>query len=268
MSKIHQGRVDKNGNYRGTSRKNDGYLLPGSDGMPFPALVTAWFPKSQTMNVVVPTRFGQTIFEGVVIYGNFFEATGSIQGPKIGTQKKDDGYTTILEEDQKDSTSNNYVLDNHIEALVFKTSVGYAASCFRFLNPDSPMLNNVKYGRKITRHDDGSYFIHDDDGNFQFKHPSGLDIKVGDSVDDIELDTPFPEHEKNKQAYAGGLKAKIEIPINDTDKHLINIDPSGAKPIISINHATEGVIELDGTNLKLTQQGTTLDITNSGVAIT
>ena len=44
---------------------------------------------------------------------------------------------------------------NNIEALVFKISVGntyaFAAQSFRILTSDSPLLNNVKEGRKIIQ---------------------------------------------------------------------------------------------------------------------
>ena len=88
MRKAHQGRVDKNGNFRDRSRKDDGYLESSSNihALPFPALVTAWYPSSQTIDVNVPGRYGQTVIEGISVYGNFFEATGVIQSPKARKQ--------------------------------------------------------------------------------------------------------------------------------------------------------------------------------------
>ena len=87
---IHQGRTDKDGNYRDRSRPKDGYIKEqlGKNGIPFEALVVAWYPRSQTIDAVVPTRYGQTVIEGIVVYGNFFESTGTIQGPKIATTFK------------------------------------------------------------------------------------------------------------------------------------------------------------------------------------
>lgn len=240
MHKIHQGSVDINGNFRDISRSKEGYLVPENNDLPFPALVVAWYPKSQTIDVNIPTRYGQTIQQGVVVYGNFFEATGSIYTPKIVTQLKTTGYTTIREDDQKDSTSDNYVLNNNIEALVFKTSYGYAASCFRFLTSDSPLLNNVVAGRKISRHDDGSYYIHDEDGNMQFKHPSGFNIKVGSSPDDIDLDTPFPEHEKNVLDYADSIIMDFTIP-SDAGEIFVAVDGTGS---IKISHPAGSTFEI------------------------
>ncbi len=213
VDKIHEGTTDDEGNYRGVSRKKEGYISPHLSNVPFPALVTAWYPKQQTIDVNVATRYGQTTLEKVQVYGSFFEATGTIQSPKIAVTFDDDGYSTIRKPEQELPTSDEYVLDNNIEALVFKTSVGYAAQSFRFLSSSSPMLNNVKPGRKITRHDDGSFYIQDEDGNSQLKHPSGLNIRIGNSDDDIELDEDFPEHEKNKIDYASGVKCYVEYPL-------------------------------------------------------
>ena len=74
------------------------------------------------------------------------------------------------------------------------------------------MINNCKVGRKISRHDDGSYLIHDEDGNVQFKHPSGLDIRIGSSTDDIVLELPFPDHAKNVADYDEKVVIKVKHP--------------------------------------------------------
>lgn len=225
MRKLHYGNVDKDGNYRDKGRKSDGYLKGINNDLPFPAIVTAWHAKSQTIEVVRPTPNGSIYYDSIAVYGNFFEAAGTIQGPKIATTLKDDGFTTFRDDEQVDPTSDKYVLDNHIEAIVFPVSVGnkiaYAAQSFRFLTENSPLLNNVKEGRKITRHDDGSVYIHDDDGNFQYTHPSGLNIKVGSSIDDIELDEPFPPHEKNIADYDGEIIAEITAPSAEGDLVLL-----------------------------------------------
>jgi len=248
MSDYHQGRVDKSGNFRGVSRKTEGYLEYEQERLPFPALVTAWFPKSQTINVIRPTKNGEIVYEGVVIYGNFFEATGTIQGPKIVTKLKGDGFTTVRDKDQKDKTSSEYVLDNHIEALVCPMRVGdiimYSSSNFRFLNADSPLLNNAKTGRKITRHDDGSVYIHDEDGNIQFKHPSGLDAKIGNSVDDIVLEEDFPPHEKNVTDYDSSVIVDLRIP-GASGEHKVTFEAGK----ISILHETGSIFEYDDEGL-------------------
>lgn len=247
MRKMHYGNVDENGNYRGRSRKSDGYLEGINNDLPFAALVTAWHPKSQTIEVVRPIPNGNINYDSVVVYGNFFEATGTIQGPKIATTLKDDGFTTYRDKDQVDPSSDDYVLDNHIEALVFPVSVGntvtYAAQSFRFLTADSPLLNNVKEGRKITRHDDGSFYIHDEDGNFQFHHPSGLNFKAGDNPDDIELDEAFPPHEKNVTDYADDITIAVTIPNSDGDHKLIS-DSTG----IYLEHKEGGQAGYDNAN--------------------
>jgi len=209
----HQGRVDAQGNYRNIGRKAEGYFDILSD-KPFAALVTAWHPKSQTIDVIVPVQYGNIELDEITVYGNFFESTGTILTPKIATTLDDDGYSTIQKPEQINPTSDEYVLNNHIEALIFKTNSGeYSTNSFRFLSADSQMLNNVKEGRKISRHDDGSFSVHDEDGNYQFKHASGLNVRVGDSDADIELDESFDEHLKNKADYAAGIKAYVEYPL-------------------------------------------------------
>lgn len=251
MRKFHRGNVDQNGNYRDKGRKSSGYLEGINSDLPFPAVVTAWHPKSQTIEVVRPIPNGNINYDSVVVYGNFFEAAGTIQGPKIATTLKDDGFTTYRDDEQVDPTSDRYVLDNHIEAIVFPVSVGnkivYAAQSFRFLTENSPLLNNVKEGRKITRHDDGSYSIHDDDGNIQFTHPSGLNIRVGSSIDDIELDEPFPPHEKNVLDYATGVIAEIKVP-SVAGEIVIFLDGDGG---VKVTHPVGGDIGYDSTNLIL-----------------
>ncbi len=226
MITIHQGLVDQNGNFRDRSRKAEGYLGPKFDvSKPFPALVTAWFPYSQTINISYWKDWYQTEEQSVVVYGNFMEAVGTLYTPKIATDKgKIKGTDTETntwqtyknpnprEEPKSNPNSDEYVLDNHIEALVVKTNVGYAATAFRTITPDSPLLKNAKYGRCLKRHDDGSYHIHDEDGNIQFKHPSGLSVKIGKTGDDIPLDSPLPDHAKNVQDYAGKVIAKIQHP--------------------------------------------------------
>ncbi|MCK5606070.1 hypothetical protein KAR91_29495, partial [Candidatus Pacearchaeota archaeon] len=212
MLKKHNTSSDREGNIKEMSRDKTGQIKREAENSPFEALVTTYYPKSQTIDVNRPTRFGQTVSETVVVYGDFFQATGMIKSPKIAATFDDDGFSTIRNPEQKLPTSDKYVLDNNIVALVFRTDFGYATSSFRFLTADSPMLNNVKPGRKITRHDDGSFYIQDEDGNSQFKHPSGLNIRIGDSDDDIELDEDFPPHEKNELDYASGVKVYVEYP--------------------------------------------------------
>lgn len=211
----HRGMADSQGNLRDRSRKQDGYLVHNSkvdDSLPFPALVTAWYPNSQTIDVIRPDRDRAVEYRGVEVYGNFFDETGTIQCPKLAVNYKTDGYSTVRDADQMNSASEKYVLPNNIQALVKKTTTGYASSEFRFLTPDSSMINNIKAGRKIVRHDDGSYYIHDEDGNMQFKHPSGLNFRIGKSTADITLETPFPEHEKNNADYGNEIFLKVEHP--------------------------------------------------------
>lgn len=208
----HYTSSDREGNIREMSRDKTGQIKREAENSPFEALVTAYYPKSQTIDFNRPTKFGQTVSQNAVVYGDFFQATGTIQSPKIATTFDEEGFSTIRKPEQEDKNSSEYVLDNNIAALVFKTDFGYVTSSFRFLSVDSPMLNNVKPGRKITRHDDGSFYIQDEDGNSQFKHPSGLNIRIGDSDDDIELDEDFPPHEKNELDYASGVKVYVEYP--------------------------------------------------------
>lgn len=255
MPKMHYGNVDENGNYRGRSRKSDGYLEGINNDLPFAALVTAYHPKSQTIDVIRPIPNGNINYDSVIVFGGFFEATGTIQGPKIATTLKDDGFTVYRDKDQVDPTSDKYVLDNHIEAIVEPVSSGntvaYISSRFRFISENSPLLNNVKEGRKITRHDDGSTSIHDEDGNYQFTHPSGLNIRVGSSVDDIELDEPFPPHEKNVLDYATGIIAEIKVP-SAIGEIVLTLDGAGG---IKLDHPTGSVFEYDAAGL--------LDVTGS-----
>jgi len=255
MRKNHHGNTDENGNYGDRSRKKDGYLEGINKDLPFAAIVTAWHPKSQTIEVVRPIPNGNINYDSVVVYGDFFEATGTIQTPKIATTLKDDGYTTYRDFEQKDPTSDKYVLENHIEAIVFPVSVGnkveYAAQNFRFLTADSPLLNNIKEGRKISRHDDGSTTIHDEDGNYQFTHPSGLNVRVGNSIDDIELDEPFPPHEKNELDYIAGVVTEIKVP-SAIGEVKLSLDGTGA---VSLEHPSGSVFVYDVAGL--------LDLTSS-----
>ena len=247
MRKMHYGNVDQNGNYRDKSRKSDGYLEGINNDLPFAAVVTAWHPKSQTIEVVRPIPNGNINYDSVIVFGNFFEATGTIQGPKIATTLKDDGFTVYRDKDQVDPTSDKYVLDNHIEAIVEPVSSGntvaYISSRFRFISENSPLLNNVKEGRRITRHDDGSFYIHDEDGNFQFHHPSGLNFKAGNSPDDIELDEPFSPHEKNVTDYADDITIAVTIPNSDGNHKLIS-DSTG----VFLEHKEGGKIGYDDSN--------------------
>lgn len=230
---VYHGTTDKNNNFRDRSRSKDGYMLnKWDDTLPFRALVTAWFPASQTINVSVPTNVGQRELSNVIVYGGFMEAVGEIKTPKIATGKGTDTENTwqvYRNDSQLNPSSSEYVLDNHIEALVTKTNIGYAATAFRFVTIDSPLLQNAKYGRTLKRYDDGSYRIHDDDGNMQFKHPSGFNTRIGDSLDDIELDAPLPDHEKNVQDYDGKVLAKIEHPSGS----IIDYDDDGLLGITS-----------------------------------
>ena len=194
--------VDKNGNYLDSSRKKRGYIgQKWDDKLPFAALVTAWFPNSQTINISYWTPWGQVEQQSVIVYGDFMEAVGTIKTPKLATAKgteTENSWQTYKSPTQDNPSSDEYVLDNHIEAMVFKINGGYAATAFRAITPDSPLLKNAKYGRCLKRHDDGSYHIHDEDGNIQFKHPSGLSVKVGNSTDDITLQSAIHDHAKNK----------------------------------------------------------------------
>lgn len=245
MRKKHLTSSDRDGNIREMSRDKTGQIKREAENSPFVALVTAYYPKSQTIDVNRPTRFGQTVSETVIVFGDFFQATGMIQSPKIATTFDADGFSTIRKPEQKLPTSDEYVLDNNITALVFKTDFGYVTSSFRFLDKDSPMLNNSKPGRKITRHDDGSTSIHDEDGNYQFTHPSGLNIRAGSSVDDIELDEPFPPHEKNVLDYATGIIAEIKVP-SAIGVIKLTLDGAGGT---KLDHPTGSVFEYDAAGL-------------------
>jgi len=254
MQIFHRARTDEKGNFKSRSRMEEGYLGRIDEDHPFPALVTAWYPKSQTMDVSRPISNGLIEYQGVVVYGNFFEETGTIQTPKIATEKKIQDITTIRNPNSSnaDPTSDNYVLDNHIEALVYKISVGngygFAASSFRFLNPSSVLLNNSKPGRKIVRHDDGSYYIHDADGNIQFRHPSGLKLRAGKTLNDMDLDIPFPTHEKNSIDYGGEIVARLEHPSGSYSEYTA----AGTINIVSaedINLSAIGNINLEANNI-------------------
>lgn len=258
---IHQGRVDAQGNYRNLSRKEEGYF-DTLDGRPFAALVTAWHPKSQTIDVVVPVQYAPSIeLDEITVYGNFFESTGTIYTPKIATTLGADGYTTVEKQnpnsDQNNPDSEEYVLNNHIEALIFETNSGeFATNFFRVLSADSQMLNNVKEGRKITRHDDGSYKIHDEDGSIQFKHPSGLSYKIGKDNSDIELDEPFDEHAKNEQDYGDSVVVEFKIP-SDVGEIVISFDGTGS---VKLDHPTGSIFEI--TDLGLFEMNNTLGTVN------
>lgn len=269
MVTIHQGLVDQNGNFRDRSRKKEGYLTPKfDDSKPFAALVTAWFPYSQTINISYWKDWYQTEQENVVVYGNFMESVGTLYTPKIATDKGKNAAGTVLSntwqtyknpdpsDPKSNPTSDEYVLDNHIEALVVKTNTGYAATAFRTITPDSPLLKNAKYGRKLTRHDDGSYRIHDDDGNIQFKHPSGLSIKIGKDGDDIPLESPFPEHAKNVQDYAGKILSRIIVPSN-VGNIIVIIDGEGS---IKIEHPVNNFVFDINQSGKLEVSNSTTDL--------
>lgn len=253
---VHQSTVDKNNNFRDRPRDKDGYVLgKWDDTIPFRALVTAWFPASQTINVTVPTNVGQREFESVIVYGGFMEAVGTVKTPKIATGKGTDTentWQTYRNDKQLNPSNSEYVLDNHIEALVTKTNVGYAATAFRFVTPDSPLLANAKYGRTLTRYDDGSYRIHDDDGNMQFKHPSGLSTKIGKNGDDISLDAPLPDHEKNVQDYDGKVVIKHIIPSSEGD-YIFEFDGNG---LAKIEHPSGSIIDYDSGGLFGVTSGT------------
>lgn len=243
MLKVHQGRTDKSGNFRNISRKDEGYLRGIDEDHPFPALVTAWYPTSQTIDVARPVENGLVEYKGVVVYGDFFDATGTIRSPKIATKLKENGYTAYRNKDQINPSSDDYVLDNHVEAIVFKVSVGnefaFVSNSFRFVNPDSPLLNNAKSGRKIIRHDDGSYYIHDEDGNIQFRHPSGLNIRVGNSTSDMDLEVPFPPHEKNSNDYGGEVITRVDHPSGSyfemTSSGTVNIESAEDINLSAVN---------------------------------
>lgn len=255
----HQGLVDKDGNYRDQSRKKDGYLpQKRDDRLPFEALVTAWFPSSQTINVTYWDDWGQHEIEQVIVYGDFMESVGTIKTPKIATSKGTDSENTWQlyrdeNSNQANPSSDEYVLNNHIAALVFKTSVGYAANSFRFTTQSSPLLANAKYGRTLKRYDDGSYRIHDDDGEMQFKHPSGLSVKIGKTGDDIALDPVFPDHAKNVLEYASGVVVKYTIPSAIGDI-FITSDGTG---VVKIEHPTGAIFEIGSTGLFSMENATT-----------
>lgn len=253
---IHQGRVDAQGNYRDFSRKDEGYF-DTLNGKPFAALVTAWHPKSQTIDVIVPVQYGNIELDEITVYGDFFESTGTIYTPKIATTLGDDGYSTVQNPEQNNPSSSKYVLNNHIEALIFETNSGeFATNSFRFLSADSQMLNNVKEGRKITRHDDGSYKVHDEDGNIQFKHPSELSWKIGKDNTDIELDEPFDEHAKNKQDYNSSIVMEFKVP-SDAGEIKISFDGTGS---VKLNHPTGSIFEI--TELGLFEMNNTAGTVN------
>jgi hypothetical protein len=243
MRKVHHGRTDKSGNFRNISRKEEGYLKGIDEDHPFPALVTAWYPTSQTIDVARPVENGVIEYKGVIVYGDFFDATGTIRSPKIATKLKENGYTAFRNNDQINPSSNDYVLDNHIEAIVFKVAgrndFAYVSNSFRFINTDSPLLNNARPGRKIIRHDDGSYYIHDDDGNIQFRHPSGLNVRVGSSVSDMDLEVPFPPHEKNATNYGGEVITRVDHPsgsyLEMTNTGTINIESAEDINLSAVN---------------------------------
>lgn len=254
----HKGLVDSNGNFRDQSREKDGYLPKKRDNrLPFEATVTAWFPASQTINVSYWDDWGQHEIEQVIVYGNFMESVGTIKTPKIATSKGTDSENTwqLYRDDnsnQANPSSDEYVLNNHIAALVFKTSVGYAANSFRFTTPSSPLLANAKYGRTLKRYDDGSYKIHDDDGEMQFKHPSGLNVKVGKTGDDIPLDVPFPDHAKNVQDFGGKVTIKYTIPSSEGD-YIFEFDGNG---LAKIEHPSGSIVDYDSSGLLGITSGT------------
>jgi hypothetical protein len=246
--KIHQANVDRSGNYRDRSRSKDGYIHKFDDSNPFPALVTAWYPNSQMIDVSVPVDWGQKEIEAVTVYGNFMESVGTIKTPKIATAKGTDtenSWQLYRNPNQSNPSNDEYVLNNHIEALVVKTSIGYAASSFKFVTSDSPLLQNAKYGRTLERFDDGSYRIHDEDGNIQFKHPSGYSKKIGNSVDDIDLEVAFPEHEKNALEYVDGIVIQEIIPSAIGDI-IITYDGTGN---VKLEHPTGSITDYDELGL-------------------
>ena len=148
MRRKHFGHTDKNGNYGDISRKKSGYLEGINEDRPFAAIVTAWYAKSQTIDAIRPVQNGNINYDSVIVFGNFFEATGTIQGPKIATTLKDDGFTLYRDAEQSNPTSDKYVLNNHIEAIIEPVtsgnSVSFIARSFRFISADNPLLNNVK----------------------------------------------------------------------------------------------------------------------------
>lgn len=257
MKTYHKPKVDSQGNYRDKGRDQEGYLRKVNDDIPFPALVTAWYPKSQTIDVARPVQNGIIEYDSVIVYGGFFDSIGTIHTPDIATEKKEFNYTLARDSnsDKADPTSEKYVLNNHIEALVFKISVGntfaFASNSFRFVNPDSVLLNNAKKGRRITRLSDGSYYIHDSDGNIQLRHPSGLNLRIGDSTTDIDLDIPFPSHGRNSVEYGGEIAVKLDHP-SGTNFEVTKTGTLNASSVESINLEAIDEINLDAPNVNIT----------------
>lgn len=270
---VHFGNTDRNGNFRDTSRKKSGYI--GDQWgitQPFEALVTAWYPSSQVISVSVSTPWGQREIENVIVYGPFGESIGEIVSPAIATStgaSDEQTWQIYRNANQEEPANTKYVLNNHIAALVHKTNIGFATNSFRFLTSDSILVRNAKTGRSIKRHSDGSYLIHDEDGNIQFKHPSGYSVKTGDTTDDISLDVSFPEHARNKQKYNGKIAKRIVYP-SSAGEIEVQIDGQGG---VALNHPVndfvlevndQGKIKLAGTDIDLkTIFDTLIDITVS-----
>ena len=70
-------------------------------------------------------------------------------------------------------------------------------------------------------------------------------MRTGSSVDDIELDEPFPPHEKNELDYATGIIAEIKVP-SAIGEIKLTLDGAGG---VALEHPTGSVFEYDVAGL-------------------
>lgn len=178
--------------------------------IPFKAIVVAYYGKSQMIDVVYPRDGGTGFLSGIEVYGNHGDLLGSITTPDIGIEKTVDGYNL----DPPDNPDRVEIGErkNSVECMVQRTVDGFAALGFRAVHEDNPLWLNSKAGRTITSYSDGSYYVHDKDGNSEFVHPGGLRIKIGDSPDPIVMEDAMPVHKNNKTKYADSTNYIIEHP--------------------------------------------------------
>ena len=81
---IHEGTHDKEGNYRDRSRKKDGFIRDqlGKTGLPFEALVVAWYPRSQTIDAIVFKDVASGLVKSF-FFGLIIAMIGSYEGFKV-----------------------------------------------------------------------------------------------------------------------------------------------------------------------------------------
>lgn len=225
--------------------------------IPFKAIVVAYYAKSQMVDVVYYRDGGTAPLSGVDVYGDHGDLLGSLTTPDLAIEKTTEGYN--LDPPTDPDRVEIGERKNNIECLVQRTVDGFATSQFRALHEDNPLWLNSKPGRKIISYADGSYYVHDKDGNSEFVHPGGLRIKIGDSPGSIVMEDDMPVHSGNKSSYPSKTNYLIEHPLLSAK---IGFDDTGK--IISENSVGKVGVKIgeiiDEINKIIVVEGTSPDV--------